>query len=96
MTPELLNIPKFELLASTLVTSGLVQLLTHPQARVTLNQPDALSQWADHLTEREDNNDQVMLLGNRFNKLSKLSESLVENGDNPSCVTLEGEEASNL
>jgi len=37
-----------------------------------------------------------MLLADRFNKSSEPSESLVVNGDDPSCATLEGEEASIL
>ena len=37
-----------------------------------------------------------MLLADRFNKSSEPSESLAENGDDPSHVTLEGEEANIL
>jgi len=44
----------------------------------------------------EDNRNQVMLPANKFDKSSKPSESLVVNGDDPSCVTLEGEEANIL
>jgi len=50
----------------------------------------------DHLTKEEDNQDQVMLPADRFNKLSKPNESLVATRDNSSHVTLEGEEASIL
>jgi len=57
---------------------------------------DALSQQADHLTKGEDNCDEVMLSADRFDKLSEPSESLAENGDDPSHVTLEGKEASIL
>jgi len=57
---------------------------------------DAFSQQAGHLIEEKDNHDQVMLSADKFNKSSELSESLAENGDNPSCVTLEGEEANIL
>ena len=55
-----------------------------------------LSQWADHLTEEEDNHDRVMLSTDKFNKSSEPSESLVENSDNPAHVLLEGEEANIL
>ena len=58
--------------------------------------PDALSCQADHLTEGEDNYDQVMLSAYIFNKSSKLSESLAVNGDDPLHVMLEGEEANIL
>jgi len=57
---------------------------------------DALSQSANYLTEEEDNHDQVMLSANRLSKLSKPSESLVANSDDPSDATLEGKEASIL
>jgi len=58
----------------------------------------------DHLTEEEDNQDQVMLPAERFDESSEpnkvisaeLSESLAVTGDNPSCVTLRGEEANFL
>jgi len=50
----------------------------------------------DHLTEEEDNQDQVMLPADRFNKSSELNKSLVATRDNPSHVTLEGEEESFL
>ena len=50
----------------------------------------------DHLNEEEDNQDQVMLPANRFDESSELNESLVVTGDDPSHVTLGGEEASFL
>jgi len=46
----------------------------------------------DHLTEEEDNCDQVMSLANKFDKSPEPSESLAVNRDNTSHVTLEGEE----
>ena len=57
---------------------------------------DALSHWADHLIEKEDNCDQVMLSADKFDKSSELGESLVANVDDPSHVILEGEEANIL
>ena len=57
---------------------------------------DALSHRMDHLTEEEDNQDQVMLPADMFNKLSELNESLAVTRDDPSHVTLEGKEASFL
>ena len=50
----------------------------------------------DHLTKEEDNQDQVMLPAERFDESSELNKSLVATGDDPSCVTLEGEEVSFL
>src|SRR5882672_400683 len=54
---------------------------------------DALSRRKDHLTEGEDNQDQVMLPAERFDKSSKPNESVAVTGDDPTRVTLEGEEA---
>src|SRR5882672_5190793 len=58
--------------------------------------PDALSHQTDHLTEEEDNQDQVMLPAERFDESSEPNKSLVMTRDDPSCVTLEGEEAGFL
>src|SRR5882672_12876438 len=55
--------------------------------------PDALSRRKDHLTKEGDNQDQVMLSAERFEKLSELNESVAMTGDDPTHVTLEGEEA---
>src|SRR5882672_1529337 len=57
---------------------------------------DALSCQMDHLTEEEDNQDQVMLPAKRFDEWSELNESLAVTRDDPSHVTLEGKEASFL
>jgi len=62
--------------------------------------PDALSHRMDHLTEEGDNRDQVMLPAKRFDESSEpnkvvsaeLSESLAATRDDPSHVTLKGEE----
>src|SRR5467141_2360613 len=58
--------------------------------------PDALSRRKDHLTKEGDNQDQVMLSAERFDKLSELNESIAVTGDDPTCVMLEGKEASFL
>ena len=58
--------------------------------------PDALLCQKDHLTEEEDNQDQVTLPAERFDELSKLNESVAVTGDDPTHVMLEGEEASFL
>src|SRR5882672_595565 len=58
--------------------------------------PDALSRRKDHLTEGEDNQDQVMLPAERFDKSSKPNESVAMTGDDPTCVTLEGKEGGFL
>jgi len=58
----------------------------------------------DHLTEEGDNRDQVMLPAERFDESSepnkvvsaKPSESLAATGDDPSHVTLKGEETNFL
>ena len=55
--------------------------------------PDTLSRRKDHLTEEEDNQDQVMLPAERFDKSSELNESVAVTRDDPTHVTLEGEEA---
>src|SRR5882724_7525929 len=91
------DIPKSEPPASMLVTiPSLVQLLSHPRPGKNSAKLDTLSHQADHLTEEEDNHNQVMLSANKFDKYSELSESLVVNGDDPSHATLEGEEANIL
>src|SRR5467141_3687982 len=58
--------------------------------------PDALSHRKDHLTEEEDNQDQVMLPAERFDKSSEPNESVAVTEDNPTLVTLEGEEGGFL
>src|SRR5882672_3266902 len=58
--------------------------------------PDALSRRKDHLTEGEDNQDQVMLPAKRFDKSSEPNESIAVTGDDPTRVTLEGEEGGFL
>src|SRR5467141_4042313 len=58
--------------------------------------PDALSRQKDHLTEGEDNQDQVMLPAERFDKSSEPNESIAMTGDDPTRVTLEGEEGEFL
>src|SRR5882672_10722492 len=58
--------------------------------------PDALSCRKDHLTEEGDNQDQVMLLDERFDKSSEPNESIAVTGDDPTRVTLEGEEGGFL
>jgi len=50
----------------------------------------------DHLTEEEDNQDQVVLPAKRFDKSSELNESVAVTRDDPSHVTLEGKEVSFL
>ena len=47
----------------------------------------------DHLTEEEDNQDQVMLLAENLDESSEPTESLAAIGDDPSCIVLEGKEA---
>src|SRR5882672_8426695 len=58
--------------------------------------PDALSHQKDHFTEEEDNQDQVMLPAERFDKSSEPNESVAMTGDDPTHVTLEGEEGGFL
>src|SRR5882672_7747854 len=58
--------------------------------------PDALSRRKDHLTKEGDNQDQVMLPAERFDKSSELNESVAVTGDDPTHVTLEGEEGGFL
>src|SRR5467141_220990 len=58
--------------------------------------PDALWRRKDHLTKEEDNQDQVMLPAERFDKSSEPNESIAVTGDDPTRVTLEGEEGGLL
>jgi len=57
---------------------------------------DALSHQTDHLTEEEDNHDQVMLPAEMFDESSEPNKSVAVTGDDPSHVTLKGKEASFL
>src|SRR5882724_9308263 len=64
---------------------------------------DTLSHWVDHQAkEEEDNQDQVMLLPEKFhgsaelNESSELSKSPAASRVSPSSVTLEGEETDFL
>jgi len=58
--------------------------------------PDPLSRRKDHLTEEGDNQDQVMLLAERLDKSSEPNESVAVTRDDPTRVTLEGEEGGFL